>query len=56
MCFMKLVYLQTIQQNLQLFQNVFNIPYCVNNIKNTNFDNTDSKWLIFSCTGMYEAL
>lgn len=56
MYFMRLIYLQTILQNLKLHQNVFTIPECTQNIKNVEFDNTNSEWLLFSSTAIYEAL
>lgn len=40
MIFMRLIYLQTILQNLKLRQNVFNIPKCSTNINNVSYDNT----------------
>lgn len=50
---MRLIYLQTILQNLKLHQNVFTIPEVTKNIKNVQFDNTNSEWLVFSSTGIY---
>ena len=56
MLYMRLIYLRNLLANIELYQNVFNVPKCTQNISNSNVDSKAVEWQIFSETAMYNAL
>lgn len=54
--YMRLIYLRNLLTNVDLNQNVFNIPNCTQNINNPKFDSTAVEWQVFNATALYDAL
>lgn len=37
---MRLIYLKNLHKSIEIYQNIFNIPRCVYDIKNSKFDDS----------------